>query len=400
MSRKVVIVLLVAVISLSMSMFTGCRATRERQAMREFSDAFSIIKNKYDEKLKTVVTREQYVNSQAGIAREWEELYQKYDKRVSLDEGQLLKSKILIQLGKYDDAAEKLDELVRKDTPVMSEAQLARVQVFIYRGESAEALKVLENYEPEIRVDPELISVYLYFALYADDTGSMKEYAGKFLDSPEIPRELTVYKAGVYRNLASLFMLEKDFDRARENLHKAIESAQDEKMKSSLEAQLKQLELIGQPAPAIEPGTWLNSSPRLLASNKGRVVVLTFWAPWCVSSRQMLPSLVRLHSGSDEKDVLFIGLTRLYGKYSDDTGNKGAVEKDEEVKLIKDFLERHQIGFPVVVNDEGKDAANYRSGSLPTILVLDKKGAVAHVQVGNGCESILKDKINQLMEEK
>lgn len=400
MSRKVVTILLIAAVIITMSLFTGCRAARERQTFREFSDAFTVIKNKYDEKLKTVVTREQYVNFQTEKSRELEELLEQFDKRISLDEGELLKSKVLIELGKYDEAGEKIDRLIQKDTPISNETQLVQVQLLIHREQPGEALKVLRRIETGIQPGPELMSVFLYFALYADNAGVMEDYALKFLNSHEIPRELALHKAGVYRNLAVLSMLGKNFEGARASLKKAIESAPDEKMKSSLEAQVGQLELIGQNAPAIAPGTWLNGTPKVLAAYRGRVVVLNFWAPWCVSSRQILPALVRLDKQYDEKDVLFIGLSRLYGKYSDDTGNKGAVEKEEEIELIKAFLERHLIGFPIVVNDEGQDAENYGVGSVPTLVVMDKKGAVAHVQVGSGCETVLKDKINQLLEEK
>lgn len=47
---------------------------------------------------------------------------------------------------------------------------------------------------------------------------------------------------------------------------------------------------VGQPAPAVEL-TLMDGSKTTLAEHRGEVVVLNFWATWCVPCRQELPLL-------------------------------------------------------------------------------------------------------------
>ncbi|MGH3563798.1 MAG: TlpA family protein disulfide reductase, partial [Mycobacterium sp.] len=78
-----------------------------------------------------------------------------------------------------------------------------------------------------------------------------------------------------------------------------------------------QVALLGQPAPEIEVADWVLGQPTTLAEQRGRVVLLEFWASWCRPCLAMFPVLRDLHSRHAERGLTIIALTR----YAPDPGS-------------------------------------------------------------------------------
>ena len=53
----------------------------------------------------------------------------------------------------------------------------------------------------------------------------------------------------------------------------------------------------------------LNGNPQTLESYSGRVVVLNFWATWCVPCREEMPLLVNIQKRYESKGVVVIGVS-------------------------------------------------------------------------------------------
>ncbi len=396
MFKKTSTILLIVIIA-----FLGaCQSAKENKNLQSFSEEYIFIKNKYDEKAKNITTREQYIAFQGEKTNKLEELLKKYDKAVSSDEAELLKSKLLVEISRFKEAEEKINYLINKESNVINEAKLVKVQSLIYQQNSDEALKILKSIEKKIEQGLELLSVYLYFALYSQDNKVAEEYANKFLNSTEIPRELSQYKANVYRNLSAIAMNKNEPAKARKMLKKGISTAEDRGMKLSLEVELEQLQLIGKTAPTISAETWINSFPLALERLKGKVVVIDFWATWCDPCRTVIPWLIEQYIKHKDKGLVIIGLTKLYGDFSDDTGDKGRVSKTTEIQLLRAFVQRHKIPYPVAIAAEGINSEIYKVSAIPTMVFINRKGEVNHIKVGAGNENFIKDKIKELLEEK
>ena len=123
-------------------------------------------------------------------------------------------------------------------------------------------------------------------------------------------------------------------------------------------------ELVGKKAPEFTLAD-VNEKPLSLSSLKGNVVLVTFWATWCPPCRSEMPSL-----------------NRLYKEY----GNKGlvvvAVSTDRTLSPVKDFLTKHPVDFPVVMDSGSKVSRQFKVFSLPTTFLLDKNGAILQRYLG------------------
>ena len=123
--------------------------------------------------------------------------------------------------------------------------------------------------------------------------------------------------------------------------------------------------LIGKKAPNFE-SVLLDGSKFKLSEQKGKVVVLDFWATWCGPCVKALPELIEKTSQFDEKDVVFI-----------------AVNQGESRKMISTFLKKKKLqGLTVALDKKQNIGRDYKVQGIPKTIIIDQKGTVRHVEVG------------------
>ena len=97
----------------------------------------------------------------------------------------------------------------------------------------------------------------------------------------------------------------------------------------------------------------LEGAPISIADYKGKVVVLNYWATWCIPCRSEIPEFNRVHKDLDGKGVQFVGIA------TDDDG-KPVVEK---------FLKTNPITYQV-----GLSTGMGNLGELPVTIIFDRNG--------------------------
>jgi cytochrome c biogenesis protein CcmG, thiol:disulfide interchange protein DsbE len=103
-----------------------------------------------------------------------------------------------------------------------------------------------------------------------------------------------------------------------------------------------------------------------LASQRGKVVVLNFWATWCPPCVAEMPSLERLH-----RALLPEGLSVV------------TVSADEDEAELRRFVEERALTLPVLKDPGGRVAGGlYRTTGYPETFVLDRDGRLLEHVVG------------------
>ncbi|MEZ5351506.1 MAG: TlpA disulfide reductase family protein [Bryobacteraceae bacterium] len=122
-----------------------------------------------------------------------------------------------------------------------------------------------------------------------------------------------------------------------------------------------------------------------MASLVGKVVVLDFWATWCGPCRAQQPLYEEVKGRFDGRsDVVFLN-----------------INTDENRAIVKPFLDREKWNKTVYFEDGL--ASHLRVSSIPTTVILDRKGEVASRMNGYIPErfvEVLSERVKQLLEEK
>jgi thiol-disulfide isomerase/thioredoxin len=118
------------------------------------------------------------------------------------------------------------------------------------------------------------------------------------------------------------------------------------------------------PAPDFQL-TGLDGRPVTLASSKGKVILLNFWATWCGPCRAEIPDLVELQN-----------------KYKDRLQILGLVVDDDDQDTIKKFVTEFSINYPVALATDDLRIQYGGIPALPTSFVLDSEGRVVQKHEG------------------
>jgi cytochrome c biogenesis protein CcmG/thiol:disulfide interchange protein DsbE len=103
-----------------------------------------------------------------------------------------------------------------------------------------------------------------------------------------------------------------------------------------------------------------------LASQRGKVVVLNFWATWCPPCVAEMPSLERLHRALTSEGLSVV-----------------TVSTDEDEAALRRFVAERSLTLPVLKDPGGRLAAGqYRTTGYPETFVLDRNGRVLQHVVG------------------
>jgi cytochrome c biogenesis protein CcmG, thiol:disulfide interchange protein DsbE len=100
-----------------------------------------------------------------------------------------------------------------------------------------------------------------------------------------------------------------------------------------------------------------------LASYRGKVVLLNFWATWCGPCVAELPSLLQLHH--DDPNLVIIG-----------------VSVDEDPDAYTSFIRQRHIDFITVRNPSESAPSLFHTDMWPETYVIDRKGYIRRKFVG------------------
>lgn len=101
-----------------------------------------------------------------------------------------------------------------------------------------------------------------------------------------------------------------------------------------------------------------------LSDYRGKVVMINFWASWCTPCVREMPMINQIaQTYQNDVETLFVNVGEAKG-------------------TIREFMEKQQFDFPVIIDVTGKVSGLYRITGLPATMIIDQEGIFSHILLG------------------
>jgi thiol-disulfide isomerase/thioredoxin len=129
--------------------------------------------------------------------------------------------------------------------------------------------------------------------------------------------------------------------------------------------EMVRMDLVGTFAPTWKDVETVNGAfPPSIDAVRGRVVLLDFWATWCAPCRIVAPKLGTLQGRYGAQGLSVLGVST------------------EDAVDVAQYAQRTAMRYPVAVDRHAETTRSYGVISLPTLVVIDRRGVVRDVAIG------------------
>jgi len=121
-----------------------------------------------------------------------------------------------------------------------------------------------------------------------------------------------------------------------------------------------------------------------LTAYRGKVVYLDFWASWCSPCRKSMPALNRLRNELKDSGFELV-----------------AINVDENNADAQQFLSKHPVDYPVILDPAASCPEIYGLQGMPTSYLIDRNGVIRDIHTGyrHGDVQLIRARIVTLLEE-
>jgi len=120
-----------------------------------------------------------------------------------------------------------------------------------------------------------------------------------------------------------------------------------------------------------------------LASYRGKVVLLDFWATWCVPCREEIPHFVELQDKYRDAGLAVIGIS-----------------VDDEVAPVREYYRTLRMNYPVAMGDAALAARYGGILGVPVAFIIDRQGRIQMKHAGQTEAAVFERDITALLARK
>ncbi len=145
---------------------------------------------------------------------------------------------------------------------------------------------------------------------------------------------------------------------------------------------------LGRPAPEISNEIWLNSEPLRLAELRGKVVMVEFWTFGCWNCRNIEPYVKAWHKKYASQGLVVIAIHSPEFQY------------EHDVNRVKEYIRDNKLSYAVPIDNEFTTWRKYKNRYWPTLYLIDKRGNIQYIKIGEGAYERTEQEIQRLLAEK
>ncbi len=125
-------------------------------------------------------------------------------------------------------------------------------------------------------------------------------------------------------------------------------------------------------------------NPMSLKDFRGEVVMINFWASWCIPCRQEMPFLEKLYQRYKDLGFTIIG-----------------INVEEDTQMAHAMLKKIPVSFPILFDQKNDVSKLYQVSGMPTTILIDKDGnkRFEHKGYMPGIEEKYKKQVKALIRE-
>lgn len=116
-----------------------------------------------------------------------------------------------------------------------------------------------------------------------------------------------------------------------------------------------------------------------LSAYRGRPVLINLWATWCGPCRREMPALERLAKEQDGKMAVV------------------AIDQREDTSVVRSYVERFGVTFPVGIDDGQKLGTDLHLVGLPSSFFVDRDGIIRDAVDGEMTYDVMTKKARALV---
>ena len=122
-----------------------------------------------------------------------------------------------------------------------------------------------------------------------------------------------------------------------------------------------------------------------LSHLRGKIVVVNFWATWCLPCRKETPALEKAYEQYEDSGMVILGMN---------------LTDQDSVSDVESFVQEFKLTYPILLDRDGSVSNLYQIEGLPTTFFINREGIIRTVIVGGPMsETFIRSKMETLLKE-